>query len=195
MEVISLHSILSSYGDIVELDYEFSIESIEELKRLTTWEPVPNNRSAVNLTGPIDDLGQDSEASIKHARNQPYNDNLTNCPSLIEFFDLWTEVARCRAFKIASGGFFQPHRDAYRFNEQFRIFVPLNNTKINEHNIIYDGQIVPFTPLKPYILNTRKHHGGFSMAKDDTFVLTLSVFLNEQNLKTITKLLPLCSDR
>jgi hypothetical protein len=194
MEVMSLHSILSSFGDIVELDYKFNESVISELASLNTWVDSTNGKRGINLTGPIDDLGLESEASVKHARNQEYNDNLNNCPSLLEFFNMWTELARCRAVILNTGSYFKPHRDAYRFNDQFRIYIPLNKTNSDEHVTLYDGQVVHFKPLVPYILNTRKVHGSFSMA-DDVYAVLLSVFLNEKNLKTITRLLPLCSER
>ena len=121
---MSLHSILSSYGDVVELDYKFDNSAIEELKQIKDWLPGPNGKTAINLTGPIEDLELDAPPELKHARNQPYNENLERCPSIKNFFDHWTELARCRAATMNKGSFFRLHRDAYRLNDQFRIFIP-----------------------------------------------------------------------
>ena len=90
MDTMSLHSILCSYGDVVELDYKFDRQAIDELKSIKDWLPSPNGKTAINLTGPIEDLGLDTPAEIKHQRNQPYNENLQNCPSIKDFFDKWT---------------------------------------------------------------------------------------------------------
>lgn len=193
MDVMSLHSILCSYGDVVELDYKFSNETIEELKQINNWLPSPNGKTAINLTGPIEDLGLDTPPEIKHKRNQPYNENLKQCPSIIEFFDKWTELARCRAATMNKGSFFRLHRDAFRLNDQFRIFIPLNKTSDDEWMFIYDGKIQRFKSGVPYVLNTRKTHGSFAMA-DGIYHILMSVFLNEKNIKQIAKMLPNCKE-
>jgi len=193
MEAMSLHSILSSYGDIIKLDYKFKQQTIDELKSVSNWLPGPNNKTAINLTGPIEDLGLDAPPEIKHARNQPYNANLEMCPSIKLFFDKWTELARCRAVTMQKGSFFRPHRDAYRLNDQFRIFIPLNKTKDSDWMFFYDGKIERFEAGVPYILNTRKTHGSFAMA-DDIYHILMSVYLNEQNLRQIAKILPDCEE-
>ncbi len=193
MDVMSLHSILCSYGDVVELDYKFSEKTITELKQIKNWLPGPNRKTAINLTGPIEDLGLDTPAEIKHQRNQPYNDNLLKCPSIIEFFDKWSELARCRAATMDKGSFFRLHRDAFRLNDQFRIFIPLNKTKDDEWMFIYDGKIQRFKEGVPYVLNTRKTHGSFAMA-DDIYHILMSLYINEHNIKQIAKMLPNCKE-
>ena len=193
MDVMSLHSILCSYGDVVELDYKFSEKTITELKQIKDWLPGPNRKTAINLTGPIEDLGLDTPAEIKHQRNQPYNDNLLKCPSIIEFFDKWTELARCRVATMNKGSFFRLHRDAFRLNDQFRIFIPLNKTTDDEWIFIYDGKVQRFKSGVPYVLNTRKTHGSFAMA-DDIYHILMSVYLNKENVKQIAKMLPNCKE-
>tara|TARA_B100000524_G_scaffold327567_1_gene211772 strand:- start:914 stop:1498 length:585 start_codon:yes stop_codon:yes gene_type:complete len=193
MDTMSLHSILCSYGDVVELDYKFDKKAIDELKSIKDWLPSPNGKKAINLTGPIEDLGLDTPAEIKHQRNQPYNENLQNCPSIKDFFDRWTELARCRAATMNKGSFFRLHRDAFRLNDQFRIFIPLNKTSDDEWMFIYDGKIERFKEGVPYILNTRKTHGSFAMA-DGIYHILMSVFLNEKNIKQISKMLPNCKE-
>jgi hypothetical protein len=193
MEILNLHSILMSYGDIIKLNYKFSHQTINELSSIQNWISAPNGKNAVNLTGPLEDLGLDSPRAIKHLRGQQYNDNLLLCPSVISFFDLWEELARCRAVHMNKGNFFRLHRDAFQFNEQFRIFIPLNKTSDDEWVFIYDGKIQRFEAGVPYILNTRKVHGSFSMS-DNIYHILMSVFLTEKNLKQIMKLLPNCED-
>lgn len=193
MEVMSLHSILCSYGDVVKLNYKFDSKTIEELKSISEWIPGPNNKTAINLTGPIEDLGLNSPPEIKHARNQPYNSNLDRCPSIKSFFDKWKELARCRAVCMNKGSFFRLHRDAYRLNDQFRIFIPLNKTSDDEWVFFYDGHIERFEEGVPYILNTRKVHGSFAMA-NDIYHIIMSLYINEENLKQIARLLPNCEE-
>ena len=193
MDVMSLHSILCSYGDVVELDYKFSEKTITELKQIKDWLPGPNGKTAINLTGPIEDLGLDTPAEIKHQRNQPYNENLLKFPSIIEFFDKWTELARCRVATMDKGSFFRLHRDAFRLNDQFRIFIPLNKTTDDEWMFIYDGKIQRFKAGVPYVLNTRKTHGSFAMA-DDIYHILMSLYINENNIKQIAKMLPNCKE-
>lgn len=193
MEVLNLHSILSSYGDIVKLNFKFDNSALEDLKKIKEWISGPNNKVGINLTGPIEDLGLDSPADIKHARNQQYNENIKSCPSIKEFFDLWEDLARCRAVNMNKGSFFRLHRDAFKLHAQFRIFIPLNKTSDDEWIFIYDGKIQRFEAGVPYILNTRKSHGSFAMS-DDIYHVIMSVFLTEKSLKTITNLLPNCKE-
>ena len=110
-----------------------------------------------------------------------------------DFFDRWTELARCRAATMNKGSFFRLHRDAFRLNDQFRIFIPLNKTSDDEWMFIYDGKIERFKEGVPYILNTRKTHGSFAMA-DGIYHILMSVFLNEKNIKQISKMLPNCKE-
>ena len=193
MDTMSLHSILCSYGDVVELDYKFSDDAVTELKQITNWLPGPNEKTSINLTGPIEELGLDASADVKHQKNQPYNENLLKCPTIKVFFDKWTELARCRAATMDKGSFFRLHRDAFRLNDQFRIFIPLNKTTDNEWIFMYDGSIQRFKEGVPYILNTRKVHGSFAMA-DGIYHILMSLFLNEQNIKQISKMLPNCKE-
>lgn len=193
MEVMSLHSILCSYGDIVELDYKFDNNTIAEIKQLKEWIDAPNGKKGVNLTGPIEDLGLNSSPSDKHARNQSYNENLLSCPSLVKFFDLWDDLARCRIVNMNKGNFFRLHRDAYRLNDQFRIFIPLNKTLDDEWIFIYDGEVRRFKEGVPYILNTRKVHGSFAMS-DNIYHVLLSLYITEHNLTQIAKMLPNCQE-
>ena len=188
MPVMSLLSVLNAYGDIVELDYVFDEKSIDELKQLE-YIDAPNGKRACNLTGPMDDIGLTSPPEVKHARGQEYNDNLLKCPSILDFFDKWTELARCRVAIMDAGSYFRPHRDAYRMNEQFRIFIPLNKTGDDEWTFIYDGEVARFKERRPYILNTRKIHGSFAM-EDGCYHILMSIFLNKKNLKTIGELIP-----
>ena len=191
MEEIYFHSILSSYGDIVELDYKFEDDAINQLKKINNWLPGPNNKKGINLTGPIDDLQLDAPSKIKHQKNQTANENLIACPSIKTFFDLWTDLGKCRAANMNKGSFFRLHRDAYKLKPQMRIFIPLNKTKDDEWIFIYDGQVQRFKSGVPYILNTRKPHGSFAMANDIYHVL-MHVALNKENLLTVANLLPNC---
>lgn len=181
----SLHSILNSYGDQIELDYKFDTkETIQELKTLDTWQEVINNKSAINFNGPIDNLMKD-----KHSSDQEYNNNLYSCPSIKKFFDHFPDLAKCRAFKLDKGSYFAPHRDAWRYNEQFRIVVFLNKTEKEDFMFYLEDKFVYFKPGVPYILNTRKVHGSFCMS-DDVYHIVMSLFLTKENMDAVMKLLP-----
>jgi len=183
----SLHSILSSYGDAIELNYKFSDSALEELRALTTWEDTINNKQAINFNGPIDILGTNS--SHKHDKGQDYNKNMHDCPTTKEFFDKFDSLAKCRAFKLGKGSYFAPHRDAWRYNEQFRIVVFLNKTEIDKWMFYLEDKFVQFKPGVPYILNTRKVHGSFSFS-DDIYHIIMSVFLTKENMDVIMKMIP-----
>ena len=109
-------TILNSYGDIVELDYQFDVPSIiDELKSVDKWMDGSNNKKGLTLTGSVDDL------ELTKRNDCTINDNLKKCPSLIEFFKLWNSLAKCHAVNMNSGSFFRLHRDAYKTTQQMRI--------------------------------------------------------------------------
>ena len=188
---IKLLTLLNSYGDVVELDYQFdSYNAIWQLQQ-GTWEEGTNGKRGMNLTGPVTGLGLD--AKDKHDEDQPYNENLEKCATLLPFFDEWEKLARCRAVELQAGSFFKMHRDAHKLRPQMRIFIPLNKTQIHEWNFIYDTKRVEFKPGVPYILNTRKQHGSFAFEGGIYHVL-MSVYLTENNLRTVMNMLPNCKE-
>jgi len=189
---INLLTLLNSYGDVIELSQKLdSNEVISELEKLD-WEQGPNGKQGINLTGPEKGLGLDDKN--KHDADQPVNENLLKCPSLYSFFKQWSNLARCRAVKLEAGSFFTMHRDAFRFNPQIRIFIPLNKTEIHQWNFLYDTKRVEFKPGVPYVLNTRKQHGSFAM-EGGIYHILMSLYLTEDNLKTIINSLPNCKER
>ena len=189
---INLLTLLNSYGDIVELNQKLdSDQVIKELERLE-WEKGPNGKQGINLTGPEKGLGL--EDKNKHEQDQPVNENLLKCIALYDFFTQWSDLARCRAVKLEAGSFFTMHRDAFRFNPQIRIFIPLNKTEIHQWNFLYEERRVEFKPGVPYVLNTRKQHGSFAM-EGGIYHILMSLYLTEANLKTIINSLPNCKER
>ena len=189
---INLLTLLNSYGDIIELDQKLDTEKvIKDLEQLE-WEQGPNGKEGINLTGPEKGLGLKDKN--KHEEDQPVNNNLLKCESLYDFFKPWSSLARCRAVKLQAGSFFTMHRDAFRFNPQIRIFVPLNKTEIHQWNFLYDTERVEFKPGVPYVLNTRKQHGSFAM-EGGIYHILMSLYLTESNLKTIINSLPNCKER
>ncbi len=185
-------TLLSSYGDIVELDWEFDTETIiKQLSELDNWEQGPNGKKGINLTGPVSGLGLNDKN--KHSEDQEANENLLKCEDLHNFFKKWQNLARCRAVHMNAGSFFRLHRDAYRDNPQMRIFIPLNKTDLHEWAFMYNDKLANFKAGKAYILNTRKPHGSFAMV-DDIYHILMSVHITEENFKTVTKMLPNCKE-
>jgi hypothetical protein len=191
----SLHSILSAYGDIIELDYKFELDTISQLESIEQWIDTHGNKQAINLNGPSEDLelSHDRDGDKKHAFGQTANENLNKCPSIINFFNKFDNLARCRAVKLNSGSFFRPHRDAWRFNEQFRIFIPLNGTDDTDWMFFLDDNLIKFKPGVPYVLNTRKTHGSFTFS-DNIYHIIMSLPLTESNLKAVMKMLPMTKE-
>lgn len=186
---IKLLTLLNSYGDVIELDWEFDVPQIlDQLQALdSNFITGPNGKHALNLTGDTKSIGVDSKD--KHNADQEYTEHLHAIPQLRDFFDCWEKLARCRCIKIDAGGFFSLHRDAWRFNPQMRIFIPLNKTERHEWNFIYDTSLYDFKPGKAYVLNTRKQHGSFAF-EGGIYHILMSLYLTEENIKSIHKLLP-----
>ena len=77
-------TILNSYVDIVELDFQFDAPSfINELKSIDKWMDGSNHKKGLTLTGSVDDL------ELTKRNDSSINDNLKKCPSLLGFFKLW----------------------------------------------------------------------------------------------------------
>ena len=120
----TLLTLLNSYGDIVELEWDFDVDNIiTKLSANNNWVTGPSISApqALSLTG-SDTL----DLKVKDKKEGEYNTNLKSCPSLVEFFDKWNSLAKCHAVKMDAGTFFRPHRDAYKTTQQMRIFIPLN---------------------------------------------------------------------
>lgn len=190
---IQLLTLLNSYGDVIELDWEFDADKVIEQLSALPYQESTGNKAGVNLTHSGDQDNLSLRDGNKHDADQQYTDYLTQCTELVPFFDKWEKLARCRAVRLQEGSFFRLHRDAWRLNPQMRIFIPLNKTDISEWAFIYDKELYQFKPGKAYILNTRKQHGSFSFSNDIYHVL-LSVYLTENNLKTVQTMLPNCKD-
>ena len=181
-------TILNSYGDIVELDYQFDVPSIiDELKSIDKWINGANNKKGLTLTGNEDDL----ELTKRNDCN--INDNLKKCPSLLDFFQLWNSLAKCHAVNMNSGSFFRLHRDAYKTAQQMRIFIPLNKTELHEYAFIYDKNIVELKAGRAYLLNTTKQHGTIAMV-DNIYHILMGIYINPHNFRVVTDLLPNCTD-
>ena len=185
----NLLTLLNSYGDIVELDWDFDVDNIiKQLSSNDNWITAPSVSApqGLSLTG-----SNNLDLRTKDSKEGEYNDNLKSCPSLIEFFDKWNSLAKCHAVKMDAGNFFRLHRDAYKTTQQMRIFIPLNKTELHEWAFIYDKQLAPFKAGKPYLLNTKKQHGSFAFV-DDIYHILMGVYINPHNFKVVTDLLPNC---
>ena len=185
----TLLTLLNSYGDIVELDWDFDVDNIiKQLSSNDNWITAPSVSApqGLSLTG-----SNNLDLRIKDSKEGEYNDNLKSCRSLIDFFDKWNSLAKCHAVKMDAGNFFRLHRDAYKTTQQMRIFIPLNKTELHEWAFIYDKQLAPFKAGKPYLLNTKKQHGSFAFV-DDIYHILMGVYINPHNFKVVTNLLPNC---
>lgn len=188
---IRLLTLLNSYGDVIELDWKFDSDKVIADIKNGEWESGTNGKWGMNLTGPLEGIGL--EEKNKHAADQQPNANLEHSPDLMLFFNKWEKLARCRACHMSAGSFFSMHRDAYKMRPQMRIFIPLNKTAVHEWNFIYGESRVPFKAGVPYVLNTRKQHGSFAMT-DGIYHILMSVYLTENNLKTVMNMLPNCKE-
>tara|TARA_A200000159_G_scaffold100005_1_gene92761 strand:- start:2022 stop:2606 length:585 start_codon:yes stop_codon:yes gene_type:complete len=185
----TLLTLLNSYGDIVELDWDFDVDNIiTQLSSNNNWVTGPSVSAPMGLSL----TGSDTlDLRVKDRKEGEYNNNLKSCPSLIEFFDKWNSLAKCHAVKMDAGTFFRPHRDAYKTTQQMRIFIPLNKTELHEWAFIYDKQLAPFKAGRPYLLNTKKQHGSFAFVNDIYHIL-MGVYINPNNFRVVTDLLPNC---
>ena len=111
---IKLLTLLNSYGDVIELDWEFDVPQIlDQLQALdSNFITGPNGKHALNLTGDTKSIGVDSKD--KHNADQEYTEHLHAIPT--KRFDCWEKLALALRIKIDAGGFFSLHRDAWRFN-------------------------------------------------------------------------------
>ena len=165
---IKLLTLLSSYGDIVELDWKFDTDAVIKELQQSSWIEGTHGKRAINLTGPTEDIGL--EAKDKHDADQPINENCT--PGILPFFNKWEKLARCRAVELSAGSYFKMHRDAHKMRPQMRVFIK---------------------PGVPYVLNTRKQHGSFAFEGGIYHVL-MSIYITEHNVKTVMNMLPNCKE-
>ena len=73
-------TILNSYGDIVELNYQFDVSSIiDELKSVDKWIDGTNNKKGLTLTGSVNDL------ELTKRNDSSINDNLKSVHHFLIF--------------------------------------------------------------------------------------------------------------
>ena len=189
-DTTTLLTLLNSYGDIVELDWEFDVDNIiTQLSSNDNWIDGSNNKKGLSLTGNPNQLNLVS----KDNKEGVINDNLNKCPTLLNFFKQWNNLTKCHAVNMNSGSFFRLHRDAYKTTQQMRIFIPLNKTELHEFAFIYDKNIVELKAGRAYMLNTKKQHGSFAMV-DDIYHILMGIYINPHNFRVVTDLLPNCID-
>ena len=82
----TLLTLLNSYGDIVELDWDFDVDNIiTQLSSNNNWVTGPSVSAPMGLSL----TGSDTlDLRVKDRKEGEYNNNLKSCPSLVEFFDV-----------------------------------------------------------------------------------------------------------
>jgi hypothetical protein len=205
-----LTEFVSSYGDVVELDFgKVNLDAYRDLilnhpewKQYNTYKQ-GYNRYGLSMTSldggysGVPDLESLSEyyrdtGKIYHDKDFKVRTPLSyEIPEVSKLFDFFGEdLSRSHFLRLDKGGFFPPHRD-HNFtlpNNMCRIIIPFYNFHSSNMTWVFDGKVLQLTEGVVYFMNTSKAHSLFSY-DDGCTMLVLNVNATENTMnRIITKM-------
>ena len=201
-----MYNDLLSYGDFIQLNnFCNSKELLEEIK---DFEWIQYNRrkninryglSVTSSDGTRNGLDLDSLWELSKEHNKIYDeDNFTTLTDvyhkskevqkLVDPFKPW--LCRTHFLNFKKGGYFPPHIDSYRFNEQkfLRLLVPIQKCNPSWLYFMYEDKLLNFSRGYTYFLNTNKKHAIFSF-DDESIMLVMNIKVCKESVKKIHDLM------
>ena len=187
-----MYNDLLSYGDFIQLNN--SCNSKELLEEIKDFEWIKYNRrkninryglSITSSDGTRNGVDLDSLWELSKEEGKIYDeDNFTTLTDvyhkskevqkLVDPFKPW--LCRTHFLNFKKGGYFPPHIDSYRFNEQkfLRLLVPIQKCNPSWLYFMYEDKLLNFNRGYTYFLNTNKKHAIFSF-NDESIMLVMNI--------------------
>ena len=197
---------LLSFGDVIELRLQCNTSKCLDNIRKFQWKqynPRKNiNRYGLSVTssdGTMNGIDLDSIAEYNKENNTKYNESsfktftevyhkCGETQKLVEPFKPW--LWRTHFLNFKKGGYFPPHIDSYRFNEQkfLRLLVPIQKCNPSWLYFMYEDKLLNFNRGYTYFLNTNKKHAIFSF-NDESIMLVMNIKICKESVKKIHELM------
>ena len=201
-----MYNDLLSYGDFIQLNN--SCNSKELLEEIKDFEWIKYNRrkninryglSITSSDGTRNGVDLDSLWELSKEEGKIYDeDNFTTLTDvyhkskevqkLVDPFKPW--LCRTHFLNFKKGGYFPPHIDSYRFNEQkfLRLLVPIQKCNPSWLYFMYEDKLLNFSRGYTYFLNTNKKHAIFSF-NDESIMLVMNIKICKESVKKIHELM------
>lgn len=201
-----MYNNLLTFGDIIELD--LSCDTSQLINNISKYEWLKYNPrkdinryglSVTSLDGKLTGIDLDSISEYNKENNTSYNEasfktftevyhNCKETRKLVEPFKPW--LWRTHFLNFRKGGYFPPHRDMRRIDEQdsFRILVPIRGCNVPELYFMYEEKPLHFNMGYAYFVNTNKMHSIFSYT-DKSCMLVMNVESNNESIKKVGDLM------
>ena len=201
-----MYNDLLSYGDFIQLNN--SCNSKELLEEIKDFEWIKYNRrkninryglSITSSDGTRNGVDLDSLWELSKEEGNIYDeDNFTTLTDvyhkskevqkLVDPFKPW--LCRTHFLNFKKGGYFPPHIDSYRFNEQkfLRLLVPIQKCNPSWLYFMYEDKLLNFNRGYTYFLNTNKKHAIFSF-NDESIMLVMNIKICKESVKKIHELM------
>ena len=201
-----MYNDLLSYGDFIQLNN--SCNSKELLEEIKDFEWIKYNRrkninryglSITSSDGTRNGVDLDSLWELSKEEGKIYDeDNFTTLTDvyhkskevqkLVDPFKPW--LCRTHFLNFKKGGYFPPHIDSYRFNEQkfLRLLVPIQKCNPSWLYFMYEDKLLNFSRGYTYFLNTNKKHAIFSF-DDESIMLVMNIKVCKESVKKIHELM------
>ena len=201
-----MYNNLLSFGDVIELRLQCNVSKLLDNIKPFDWKQY-NPRKQINryglsvtsLDGSMNGIDLDSIAEYNKENNTSYNEasfqtftevyqKCDETKKLVEPFKPW--LWRTHFLNFRKGGYFPPHRDMRKVDEQesFRILVPLKCCNPPSLYFMYEDKPLHFNMGSAYFVNTNKMHSIFSF-EDMAYMLVMNVQCTDDSLKKVGELM------
>ncbi len=201
-----MYNNLLSFGDVIELRLQCNVSKLLDNIKTFDWKQY-NPRKQINryglsvtsLDGSMNGIDLDSIAEYNKENNTSYNEasfqtftevyqKCDETKKLVEPFRPW--LWRTHFLNFRKGGYFPPHRDMRKVDEQesFRILVPLKCCNPPSLYFMYEDKPLHFNMGSAYFVNTNKMHSIFSF-EDMAYMLVMNVQCTDDSLKKVGELM------
>ena len=201
-----MYNNLLSFGDVIELRLQCNVSKLLDNIKPFDWKQY-NPRKQINryglsvtsLDGSMNGIDLDSIAEYNKENNTSYNEasfqtftevyhKCDETKKLVEPFKPW--LWRTHFLNFRRGGYFPPHRDMRKIDEQesFRILVPLKCCNPPSLYFMYEDKPLHFSMGSAYFVNTNKMHSIFSF-EDMAYMLVMNVQCTDDSLKKVGELM------
>tara|TARA_B100000900_G_C20375295_1_gene632169 strand:+ start:217 stop:831 length:615 start_codon:yes stop_codon:yes gene_type:complete len=201
-----MYNNLLSFGDVIELRLQCNVSKLLDTIKTYDWKQY-NPRKEINryglsvtsLDGSMNGIDLDSLAEYNKENNTRYDESsfttftevyhkCQETQKLIEPFKPW--LWRTHFLNFRRGGYFPPHRDMRRVDEQesFRVLVPLRCCNPPGLYFMYENKPLYFNMGSAYFVNTNKMHTIFSF-EDVAYMLVMNIQCTDESLKKVGELI------
>jgi hypothetical protein len=200
----SITDLVSNFGDVIELDYQWNLEDPEKLITHPGWVQYNPRKDGCNRYGlsvtsadggfsgipDLDSLREYNRINGTTFTEAEFNKRtsiVSRYPDLERILNLFgNDCGRCHFLRLDRGGFFPPHRDNGTSlpSNTFRIIVPLHNFGKHQVKWIQEDKVLSLEIGRAYFVNTTKEHSVFSFV-DNSIMFVMNIMATDYSIQQV----------